>query len=121
MSPLFVVVVQNRHCLPTNYGNLVRYLVFYILSYQILFMSVFLLVSYRNIYFPIMKYIVYQQILNSTSVQSLVHVSIQVELQEHILCPILMYGLKFFLPKKDMFTQILLCLYSGYHQTLSSH
>ena len=59
--------------------------------------------------------------LNSTTVQSFVHVSIQIiELQEHA-CPILMYGPKLFLwfsKKGDIY--ILLCLFSAYHQTLSS-
>ena len=59
--------------------------------------------------------------VESTSVQNLVHVSIQViELQKHA-CPILMYGPKLFyvFPKKEMFTQILLCIVSLHHQSLS--
>ena len=78
------------------------------------------------------KGIVYQQnyykigaeSLNSTCLQSFVHVCIQViELQE-LACRIVMYGLKLFFcgfPKKEMLTQILLCLFSPRHQTLSPH
>ena len=50
--------------------------------------------------------------LNSTSVQSFVHVSTQViELQEHA-CPILMYGPKLFLKNGDVyinFTMPIVC------------
>ena len=72
------------------------------------------------------KGIVYQQnyykigaeSLNSTCLHSFVHVCIQViELQE-LACRIVMYGPKLFF---EMFTQILLCLFSTRHQTLPPH
>ena len=54
--------------------------------------------------------------LNATCVQRFVHVSNEViDLHKHIV----MYGPKLFFTQKRMFTQILLCLFSAHHQTLS--
>ena len=59
--------------------------------------------------------------LNSTCLQSFVHVCIQViELQE-LACCIVMYGPKLFFENGDIYTNFTLCLFSACHQTLSPH
>ena len=59
--------------------------------------------------------------LNSTCLQSFVHVCIQViELQE-LACRIVMCGPKLFFCGFPDVTQILLCLFSVCHRTLSPH
>ena len=109
-------------------------LTFYCCNKLILFISVFHseLQEQSSSHCSLLWYtkgIVYQQnigaeSLNTTCLQSFVHVCIQViELQE-LACRIVMYGPELFFvvfQKKEMFTQILLRLFSACHQTLLPH